>query len=126
MRQGVRWATLFLAAALAGCAALHPVPQSPDPGGVGALAGEANEPAGGAEAPVGHQEGESLSGAGAPADGAAREEAAVARAREALRALREGDVEMLARLAHPEKGIRFSPYAFVRTGSDGDVVLFPE
>ncbi len=40
----------------------------------------------------------------------------------AVEALRDRDMAGLAALAHPERGVRFSPYAFV---SESDVVLTP-
>ncbi len=41
-----------------------------------------------------------------------------------LEALGEGDRVALARLAHPEHGVRFTPYSYVRPASD--VALTPE
>ncbi|OKP83996.1 hypothetical protein A3844_20700 [Paenibacillus helianthi] len=35
-----------------------------------------------------------------------------------LRALKAGDMETLASWAHPDKGVRFSPYAYVDTATD--------
>lgn len=35
-----------------------------------------------------------------------------------LRALSRGDMETLASWAHPDKGVRFSPYAYVDTATD--------
>jgi len=49
------------------------------------------------------------------------EERVRARAREVVVALKQRDVRALARIAHPDKGVRFSPYAFVHV--DTDVVL---
>ena len=47
---------------------------------------------------------------------AARSEAQLrARAADAVTALRDKDFAKLATLAHPQKGVRFSPYAFVET-----------
>ena len=40
----------------------------------------------------------------------------------AVEALRDRDMARLAALAHPSRGVRFSPYAFV---SQADVVLMP-
>ncbi|MCX7682721.1 MAG: hypothetical protein N2508_12290 [Anaerolineae bacterium] len=51
------------------------------------------------------------------------QEVVMARAREVVQALRDRDMERLAALVHPVKGVRFSPYAFVR---DSDLVLMPE
>lgn len=42
----------------------------------------------------------------------------------ALAALKESDMEKLAGLAHPDKGIRFSPYAYV--DKERDLVFRPE
>jgi len=47
----------------------------------------------------------------------------MARAREVATAFRDRDMAKLAIMVHPDKGVRFSPYSFVRTGQDGDVVL---
>lgn len=47
----------------------------------------------------------------------------IARAKEAVQALRNRDMEKLASLVHPKKGVRFSPYAFVR---DSDLVFMPD
>lgn len=55
-----------------------------------------------------------------PADA---EKVIASRAKEALAALKAKDAAKLATMAHPDKGIRFSPYPNVRTGQDGDVVL---
>lgn len=46
------------------------------------------------------------------------EKAISARAQETLQAFRAKDWEKVSGLVHPDKGIRFSPYAFVRTGAD--------
>lgn len=51
------------------------------------------------------------------------EKAVRARAQEAMQALQAADGPALAKLAHPSKGVRFSPHGFIRTGQDGDVVL---
>lgn len=48
-----------------------------------------------------------------PAAGAVEEVA-----ERAIAAVRDRDFETLARLAHPERGVRFSPYAYVRPESD--------
>lgn len=46
-------------------------------------------------------------------------EAAVkARGQEALSALKAGDMGSLAKMVHPDKGIRFSPYAYVNKETD--------
>lgn len=52
----------------------------------------------------------------------AQEDVATA-AEEAVNALREKNVERLAALVHPTKGVRFSPYSFVRADADGDLVF---
>jgi hypothetical protein len=46
-----------------------------------------------------------------------------ARAKEALTALKTRDLTKLSSMIHPEKGVRFSPYAYVHTEQGGDVVL---
>jgi hypothetical protein len=46
-----------------------------------------------------------------------------ARAAEAVMALKDGDMAALATLVHPDKGLRFSPYATVQTGAGGDLVF---
>lgn len=43
--------------------------------------------------------------------------------REAFDAIKNNDMSRLAKLVHPDKGVRFSPYAYVQAKSDGDVVL---
>ena len=48
------------------------------------------------------------------------DKAVSARATEIIWALRNKDLAMLSRYAHPDKGVRFSPYAYV---SDADVVF---
>jgi hypothetical protein len=48
------------------------------------------------------------------ADDARTEEIVRAIAEEAVAALRDRDMEALAALAHPSKGVRFSPYTYVR------------
>ncbi len=45
-------------------------------------------------------------------------------ARAAIAAIKAADWSTIASLAHPDKGVRFSPYAFTRTGGDGDVVFW--
>jgi hypothetical protein len=45
-------------------------------------------------------------------------EAIAARAVESIMALRNRDLRALAQLVHPDKGVRFSPYAYVRTGAE--------
>jgi len=47
----------------------------------------------------------------------------VTAAREAVNALREKDMERLAALVHPSKGVRFSPYGYVLAEPDGDLVF---
>src|SRR5439155_17827154 len=47
-----------------------------------------------------------------------------ARARNALEALRTHDMPRLAALVHPQKGVRFSPHAYVH--ADSDLVLTRE
>jgi hypothetical protein len=46
-----------------------------------------------------------------------------ARAAEAIMALKDGDMEGLSSLIHPSKGVRYSPYATVQTGTGGDLVF---
>jgi hypothetical protein len=43
---------------------------------------------------------------------------------EVLAALKERNASRLARLVHPSRGVRFSPFAYVR--SDSDVVIRPD
>jgi len=50
-------------------------------------------------------------------------EQVAARASEAIMALKDGDLEELSSFVHPDKGVRFSPYATVQAGDDGDVVF---
>lgn len=50
-------------------------------------------------------------------------EIVMARAKEVVQALRDKDMERLAALVHPVKGVRFSPHAFVR---DSDLVFMPD
>ncbi|HEY8347824.1 MAG TPA: hypothetical protein VIL07_11255 [Symbiobacteriaceae bacterium] len=47
-------------------------------------------------------------------------------AQEAVRALRDKDMDRLAALVHPQKGVRFSPYGHVRAEQDGDRVFTAE
>lgn len=47
------------------------------------------------------------------------------RARAAVEALRDRNWEALAALVHPTRGVRFSPYGYVRVGTEGDRVLTP-
>lgn len=47
------------------------------------------------------------------------------RANLVMQALQAEDGKMLASLAHPGKGVRFSPYAYVRTEAGGDLVFKP-
>nr|PZN44856.1 MAG: hypothetical protein DIU70_01875 [Bacillota bacterium] len=47
------------------------------------------------------------------------------RARAAVEALRDRNWEALASLVHPTRGVRFSPYGYVRVGPEGDRVLTP-
>lgn len=49
---------------------------------------------------------------------ASPEEAVRARAAEVLSALEQVDLEALAGLVHPTKGVRFSPYTYVQIGED--------
>lgn len=58
-------------------------------------------------------------------DSVAAEQAVRERASSVLEALQASDGKRLADLTHPHKGVRFSPYAFVRTGEDGDLVFTP-
>ena len=46
-----------------------------------------------------------------------------ARAAEVVMALKDGDMLFLSNLTHPDKGLRFSPYATVQTGVGGDLVF---
>lgn len=46
-----------------------------------------------------------------------------ARARDTVAALKRQDMKKLAEVVHPKKGLRLSPYASVRPGAGGDVVL---
>jgi hypothetical protein len=50
-------------------------------------------------------------------------EAIAARAGQAIMALKERDLAELSGLVHPDKGVRFSPYTYVRASVNGDVVL---
>jgi SH3-like domain-containing protein len=50
-------------------------------------------------------------------------DAVAARAAETIMALKDGDMEELSRLIHPGKGVRFSPYATVQTGTGGDLAF---
>lgn len=51
-------------------------------------------------------------------DATAQDREAKAKAKEVITAIKEKDMEKLSSLAHPEKGIRFSPYAYVNTKQD--------
>ena len=51
------------------------------------------------------------------------DEAVAARAAQAVMALKERDLDELAGLVHPAKGVRFSPYTYVRVGPGGDLVF---
>lgn len=55
---------------------------------------------------------------------ASAEEAPVPIAQVVLQALKEQDMERLAALSHPDKGVRFSPYAYVE--AERDLVFTPE
>jgi hypothetical protein len=46
-----------------------------------------------------------------------------ARAAQAIMALKDGDMAALSSLIHPDKGVRFSPYATVQTGAEGGLVF---
>jgi len=46
------------------------------------------------------------------------DEAVAARAAQAIMALKERDLQRLAALVHPDKGVRFSPYTYVQVGPD--------
>ena len=59
-----------------------------------------------------------------PASSAEAERVVGARAGEAVAALQAADMAKLAELVHPDLGVRFSPYAYVRADGDkADVVL---
>jgi hypothetical protein len=51
------------------------------------------------------------------------DEAVAARAAQAIMALKDRDMGELADLVHPDKGVRFSPYTYVRAGPGGDLVF---
>lgn len=44
-------------------------------------------------------------------------------ANETIHAIKANDMQGLAAHVHPDKGVRFSPYGAVRTGTDGDLVF---
>lgn len=46
-----------------------------------------------------------------------------AAAKAVIMAIKANDMTELAAHVHPDKGVRFSPHGFVRTGSDGDLVF---
>ena len=48
------------------------------------------------------------------------------RSRAAILAIKKGDWGAFSTMVHPDKGVRFSPYAYVRTQKDGDLVLTAE
>jgi len=98
MKRLALW--LIPAALLIGCASPNVPPTDGQP------SGDQNPPA-------------SDPGPGTPN---AQEDLATA-ADEAVKALREKDMERLAALVHPTKGVRFSPYGYVRTEADGDLVF---
>ena len=50
-------------------------------------------------------------------------EQVAARASEAIMALKDSDLNALSSLVHPDRGVRFSPYATVHAGDDGDLVF---
>jgi len=50
-------------------------------------------------------------------------EQVAARASEAIMALKDGDLDALSSLVHPDRGMRFSPYATVQAGDGGDLVF---
>ncbi len=50
-------------------------------------------------------------------------EAIAARAGQVIMALKERDLAELSGLVHPDKGVRFSPYTYVRTSLDSDLVF---
>ncbi len=54
----------------------------------------------------------------APLAGASEKEQVMARAAEVVAALQASNLEQLAGLAHPERGVRFSPYAYVNVDAD--------
>ncbi len=47
-----------------------------------------------------------------------------ARSREAILALKNDDMEKLADMVHPDKGVRFTPYAYVNTDTEGGNLVF--
>ncbi len=51
------------------------------------------------------------------------DEAVAARAAQAVMALKERNLDALAGLVHPERGVRFSPYTYVRAGPGGDLAF---
>lgn len=61
--------------------------------------------------------------AGCTTTGGSPEKAVRERARLVMTALEAGSGEGVARYVHPTKGVRFSPYAHVRTESGGDLVF---
>jgi hypothetical protein len=52
------------------------------------------------------------------------DEAVAARAAQAVMALKDRDMDELAGLVHPDKGVRFSPYTYVRVGPEGEDLVF--
>lgn len=58
----------------------------------------------------------------APTAPSVQEDLATA-AEEAVNALKERDMERLAALVHPTKGLRFTPYAYVVADPNGDLVF---
>jgi hypothetical protein len=50
-------------------------------------------------------------------------EQVAARASEAIMALKDGDMDALSSLVHPDSGVRFSPYATVQDRDGGDLVF---
>ena len=44
-------------------------------------------------------------------------------AAQTIMALKDGDMKVLSALIHPDKGVRFSPYATVQVGAGGDLVF---
>lgn len=62
---------------------------------------------------------------GCTQSGQSTEQVVRERAKLVMTALEAGAGEGVARYVHPSKGVRFSPYAHVRTESGGDLVFTP-
>lgn len=61
----------------------------------------------------------------APQTPADPEQAVRALGQQVLTALQQKSPSQLAPLVHPTKGVRFSPYSYVRTGQNGDLLFTP-